>query len=135
MVMQMIKRRSKVTSRFMSSDEDPLSGLSNLADVMLVFSCGLLVALAVYWNVSLNVSETEVIEKDKLSQSVDMDKLMASKGEGEGLYVYKGEAYEDPSSGKMYILEKVDKTDGEDSSSSSTNNNSSSNNGSDNTNN
>lgn len=131
----MIKRRSKNVSRFTSTDEDPMSGLANLADVMLVFSCGLLVALAVYWNVSMNVSQTEVIEKDQLSESVDMDKLLSSKSEGKGLYVYKGDAYEDPSTGKMYILEKIDKDEDISSTSSTDSTNSNNTNDSNNKNN
>ena len=37
----------------MFEEEDPTSGLSNLADCMLVLACGLMVALVVAWNVDL----------------------------------------------------------------------------------
>ncbi len=85
-----------------------MAGLSNLADVMLVFSCGLMVALAVYWNVSVNSAQTEVVEQDQLSDAVDMDKLLASTEDGKGLYIHRGEAFEDPATGKMYVLETTD---------------------------
>ncbi|MEG0392584.1 MAG: DUF2149 domain-containing protein, partial [Anaerovoracaceae bacterium] len=34
-------------------DLNPMDGLANLADAMLVFACGLLVALIVNWNVDV----------------------------------------------------------------------------------
>ena len=34
-------------------DVDPMSSMGNMGDVMLVFACGLMVALVVAWNVDL----------------------------------------------------------------------------------
>ena len=34
-------------------DVNPLEGVVNIVDVMLVFACGLMLALAVYWNIDL----------------------------------------------------------------------------------
>jgi hypothetical protein len=107
----MVKRPSRNRGRFDDDEEEPMAGLSNLADVMLVFSCGLMVALAVYWNVSVNSTQTEVVEQDQLSDAVDMDKLLASTEDGKGLYIHRGEAFEDPATGKMYVLEKADDAD------------------------
>ncbi len=104
----MIKRPGHGAGRFDAGEEDPMAGLSNLADVMLVFSCGLMVALAVYWNVSVNSPQTEVVEQDQLSDAVDMDKLLSSTEDGKGLYIHRGEAFEDPATGKMYVLETAD---------------------------
>lgn len=104
----MVRRPTRGGGRFDSGEEDPMAGLSNLADVMLVFSCGLMVALAVYWNVSVNSAQTEVVEQDQLSDAVDMDKLLASTEDGKGLYIHRGEAFEDPATGKMYVLETAD---------------------------
>ena len=33
---------------------DPLSSVANIADAMLVFACGILIALIVAWNVDVN---------------------------------------------------------------------------------
>ena len=33
---------------------NPMDGMANLADVMLVFACGLLIALIASWNVDIN---------------------------------------------------------------------------------
>ena len=41
-----MKARSRLHNRFDHDDEDPRASLVNLVDVMLVFSCGLLAALA-----------------------------------------------------------------------------------------
>ena len=46
------------SQRFAESDVDPLGGLANLADLMLVFACGLMVSLAAHGchKVSLTVT-------------------------------------------------------------------------------
>ena len=52
-----MKRRNgsgRLSSRIGTCEEiNPLDGLANLADVMLVFACGLMLALITYWNLSL----------------------------------------------------------------------------------
>lgn len=52
-------KRYSGTGRFggaaTGSDEDinPMEGVANLADVMLVFACGLMLALITFWNVDV----------------------------------------------------------------------------------
>ena len=44
---------SSFRRRRAAEDVDPMSSMSNIGDVMLVFACGLMVALVVAWNVDL----------------------------------------------------------------------------------
>ena len=49
-------------------DEDfnPMEGMANLADVMLVFACGLILALIINWNVDMTtIGQTEEVPEEK----------------------------------------------------------------------
>ena len=87
-----------------SEDVDPMMSLSNIGDIMLVFACGLMVALVVAWNVDLakfkQVETTEEINKD------DVEKMTEQLyGEGNA-FVEKGKVYQDPTTGKYYLVEE-----------------------------
>ena len=103
-------------SAFIDQDNaDPRVGLVNLADVMLVFACGLMVALVVNWNIELpqfseiqqaqDLSEVNQNDIDTMAQD-----MMSGSGNG---YQQKGIVYEDPTTKKLYMLESTQ--DGDDS--------------------
>ena len=98
-----------------AEDADPRVGLVNLADVMLVFACGLMLALVSYWNLDI-AQMTEVVQADDVAEVTgieDMsDQLM---GQGGNSFTELGMVYQDPMTGKMYML-KEDVGEGEDSS-------------------
>ena len=84
-------------------DADPRVGLVNLADVMLVFACGLMLALVTYWN--LNISDmTEVVQNQDMSEVSDSDiegvTDLSASGSG---FTELGTVYQDPKTGKMYM--------------------------------
>lgn len=88
---------------------DPRVGLVNLADVMLVFACGLMLALVMHWNVNVsNVTEidgqdmTEIAEEDVSNIADDITKSGSSYNE-------LGKVYQDPTTGQMYLLQQTDK--------------------------
>jgi hypothetical protein len=98
------------TSQFTDSafdsepDTDPRVGLVNLADVMLVFACGLMLALVAYWN--LDVSNMhEVIQTDRVAEVQDITELEESLGDGSG-FIELGKVYQDPMTGKFYMLQE-----------------------------
>jgi hypothetical protein len=91
------------SSRFDEVDSDPLSSLANLVDLMLVFACGLLVALA---------AQTDVLQQlqtQKQPQSVERgrelprlpDSLQGQGGEG---LESVGQVYRDPQTGKLILI-------------------------------
>jgi hypothetical protein len=99
------------SSRFLSSDfdaepdADPRVGLVNLADVMLVFACGLMLALVAYWNLDVS-SMQEVVQSDQVTEVRDVDDITESAAEGGGGFIELGKVYQDPMTGKYYMLQE-----------------------------
>ena len=85
-------------------DEDPTSGLSNLADCMLVLACGLMVALVVAWNIDIQ-TVTEVELTDNKTEIDDVQTMDGKLETGGTTYVDVGRVYQDPDTGTYYILE------------------------------
>ena len=81
---------------------NPMEGIANLADVMLVFACGLMVSIILFWNVNLS-DVTDVISKDQLSEVEDAEQVLED-GKLSSALESKGVAYEDSETGKMYII-------------------------------
>ena len=88
-------------------DEDfnPMEGMANLADVMLVFACGLILALIINWTVDMTtIGQTEEVPEEKYeveglekdsSQTIDEDTPLEEMGK----------IYRDPDTGKYYVVE------------------------------
>ena len=86
-----------------TEDADPRVGLVNLADVMLVFACGLMLALVTYWN--LDVSQmTEVVQADEMAEVGNIEEFEGDLGGSGSNFNELGMVYEDPMTGKMYML-------------------------------
>lgn len=87
------------TSPFLESEGSPMESIANIVDVMLVFACGLLLALVTVWNVDIGLDRPEdnlyevsgVVEG---SDSVEKDSLVEA-----------GRVYKDPDTGALYFLE------------------------------
>lgn len=104
-------RRNFGASQFASSDAysddedaDPRVGLVNLADVMLVFACGLMIALVSHWGVSLSAVEGATAQD--MDQVENVEDMIAKMQSGGGAYNERGTVYEDPETGTMYLLEE-----------------------------
>ena len=88
---------------------DPLSSVANIADAMLVFACGILIALIVAWNVDVN--KVVQVEIDRTKQIEDVETLQdVLAGEGDS-YIERGTVYQDPNTGKLYMLETGESAD------------------------
>lgn len=92
--------------RGLTEDVSPLEGAINIVDAMLVFACGLMLSLAIYWNVDLGRTE-EPLELDRgqeLTQDPDIQSdLIETQGQGD-LYEKIGTVYKDPDTGKLFML-------------------------------
>lgn len=87
-----------------AEDVDPMTSLSNVGDVMLVFACGLMVALVVAWN--LDLSQFQQVETDEELSQEDVTQMNEQMyGEGDG-FVEMGKVYQDPATGKYYLVEE-----------------------------
>lgn len=86
-------------------DVNPMEAVANLADCMLVLVCGLFLALVLRFNLNITQESTEVVADEdmtEISQAIE-DEItsMAERGSG---YEELGVVYEDPASGKMYLI-------------------------------
>jgi len=87
-----------------SEDSDPRIGLVNLADVMLVFACGLMLALVAYWNLDITTMQ-EMLTTQEVSEVSDISQFEEdiTSGTGGG-FTELGTVYQDPMTGKLYML-------------------------------
>ena len=98
-----LRSRSRLRT---TEDVNPLEGAVNIVDAMLVFACGLMLALVINWNVDLaNVGERVNLNRgQEVSQDEDIrSDLIETQGQGE-LFEKMGTVYKDPVSGKLFML-------------------------------
>jgi len=95
--------RGSFRSRSGREDVDPMTSMSGIGDVMLVFACGLMTALVVAWNV--NLSEFSQVE---LGEEIeDVQEFNGEAGGGGTTYVEKGVVYQDAATGQYYLMEEA----------------------------
>lgn len=100
-----------------SNEEDPMTGVANLVDAMLVIAVGLLVFLVLSWNMQSivfndNLSQeqkedamdaiNDVVQVDQGKQLEETPDVSNSSGEG---YTEMGKVYQDPKTGKLIMIE------------------------------
>lgn len=109
----MRKKHSLIDTDTSESETNPMDGLSNLADVMLVLAVGIMLALIINWNVDISTPMT----KEQVKQSVDTtdalefskDQLQQMSGDDEIRdqdLTQLGSVYYDEKSGKYYIVKQ-----------------------------
>lgn len=87
-----------------ADDVDPMSSMGNMGDIMLVFACGLMVALVVAWNVDLGkFAEVEMGETTEIDSVEQVTEMLYGEGSA---FVEKGTVYQDPTTGKYYLVEE-----------------------------
>ncbi len=88
-------------------DINPLDGMANLADIMLVFACGLMLALIINWNVDIGgtVGKTAAVQQGKeVTSSLQGADTSADPLGNSAKYEKMGTVYKDPVTGKMYLV-------------------------------
>lgn len=91
--------------KYTDDDFSPMEGVGNMADAMLVFACGILLALIMSWNV-------EITERGEINYDAGVKYEVEGIGEetyedidpSEGLEEM-GKVYLDPQTGKYYVIE------------------------------
>lgn len=83
-------------------DVNPMESVANLVDIMLVFACGLMIAIVLNWKVDFS-RMTDVIKKENLVEVKDPDRAIQDAAQNQK-YNEMGVVYEDPETGKMYIM-------------------------------
>ena len=103
--MKVVGTRGRLRVSRKPEDFSPMEGVGNMADAMLVFACGLLLALLLSWNVSIgedgHISQNggsvpqEVIGIDgTVTQEIDANTPLEEYGT----------VYRDPATGKYYVM-------------------------------
>jgi hypothetical protein len=92
-----------------SSDEElnPMEGLTNLPDVMLVLAVGLMLALVVNWNIDVMPKDAPDIEPPAIGEEIEVDGIddgESTELDGSAEYVEMGKVYLDPATGKYYVV-------------------------------
>ncbi|HEY0195979.1 MAG TPA: DUF2149 domain-containing protein [Methanobacterium sp.] len=108
----MVRRKRRM---LLDNEEDPMAGIANLVDAMLVIAVGFLIFLVVSWNMQSVVfadsspeEKQATMEAMKKAAEVQMGKEInetpqTSQGSGEG-YVEMGTVYKDPTTGKLIMV-------------------------------
>lgn len=85
-------------------EANPLDGVANLLDIMLVFACALMVALILYWNINLD-NIVNILDREQLVEITDpemMDQVTSiAASEFDGI----GTAVRDPETGMLLIVD------------------------------
>jgi hypothetical protein len=85
---------------------NPLEGLANLADVMLVFACGLMLALVINWNVDITArSAGDETRDEEMTRLSDISGGAGTALDDDTPYERLGTVYRDPTTGQLYMVE------------------------------
>ena len=90
----------QLDARFDQSDEDPRASLVNLVDVMLVFACGLIAAIAGSQGA---IKPPQPVEKGRQIERPASGVTQDGSG-----YDRVGEVYRDPKTGKLVLIEPTE---------------------------
>lgn len=100
--MKVSKMKYDIHKKKVHKDENPLEMMVNLMDVMLVFACGLMLALIVNWNVDLGGQEI-VSGQEIMNTELSSSESEAQVDENQD-YKKMGTVYQDPETGKLYMV-------------------------------
>ncbi|MDO5563959.1 MAG: DUF2149 domain-containing protein [Eubacteriales bacterium] len=104
------KLGSRRVNEISIDDINPMDGLSNLSDAMLVLAVGIMLALVVNWKIDIQSSKgsstmTEVSQSEM--QEIEFDMLKDSDTnakDAQNSYEKSGTVYTDSKTGKTYVI-------------------------------
>jgi hypothetical protein len=97
-VSKRLRLYSRLDARFDDTDEDPRASLVNLVDVMLVFACGLIAALAAGTQGGLKTPKP-------VDKGQEISRPAAGITQNGSGYDRVGEVFRDPKTGKLVLIE------------------------------
>ena len=86
----------------LGSGGDPMESMGNLMDVMLVFACGLMVALVAHYNVNLNASPDLKGNVEELDEP--LEEVAEGIADDSSAYAEVGTVYRDVATGQLYVV-------------------------------
>lgn len=84
---------------------NPMDGLGNLADAMLVLAVGIMLALIIHWNVDITIPDADTPEQTEQQIPIDPNDLQdASDTASSEDMSHIGEIYYDEATGTYYAV-------------------------------
>lgn len=102
--MRLSGKKGRLRVQHREDDFSPMEGVGNMADAMLVFACGLMVALILSWNI--NVTDQGIQKQPQEKYEVDSIEQNADTIDDESQLEEMGKVYRDPETGKYYVVEE-----------------------------
>ena len=99
----MLRERRK---RREESEVNPMDGVANLSDAMLILAVGIMLALILNWNVDISAVRGETADTEETLTFTEEDMSQSEALEGEGALEKLGAVYYDPTTGTYYIIEE-----------------------------
>lgn len=99
-------RNSGTLRRFMKRDSaNPMDGVANLADCMLVLACGLMLSLIINWNLDIQIDEQLTPTGENQMETVENmeDSELDNPNVVSGFEEF-GTLYRDPVTGEYYVV-------------------------------
>ncbi|MDR3295570.1 MAG: DUF2149 domain-containing protein [Clostridiales Family XIII bacterium] len=89
----------------LDDDINPMDGAVNIVDAMLVFACGLMLSLVIYWNVDLEENRLASVEQGgDVTEVESVQDAVTEDADGDTRYERMGSVYRDPDTGKLYMV-------------------------------
>ena len=106
--MKLKNSRTKGNLRTVRKPEEfnPMEGVGNMADAMLVFACGLLLALILSWNVNLD-EVGQITNSSQTKYEVEgMENAQPQQIDADNQLERMGTVYQDLNTGRYYVIEE-----------------------------
>ncbi len=101
----MMLRQRRLRRR--ETEVNPMDGVANLADAMLVLAVGIMLALILNWNVDISAVRGQADpETEEALTFTEEDLTQSEAQEGQGELKKLGAVYYDPETGLYYIIEE-----------------------------
>lgn len=102
--MRIDRKKGRLRVAHKQDSFNPMEGVGNMADAMLVFACGLIIALILSWNVDVTDQGIQKVREKKYEVNNIEDSPTETMGEEQNLEEM-GTVYRDPDTGKYYVIE------------------------------
>lgn len=96
-------RGSRLLEGAYGVEEDPMASMGNLMDVMLVFACGLMIALIARYNVDFTPTDPQTGTVQKLEE--DLEAIEQGSLNSDSSFAEVGTVYRDVETGELYVVE------------------------------
>ena len=97
-----MNRRRFLHSRFDEQEAEPLGPMANLVDIMLVFACGLIAALAARSGGLADYLQGNM----EVKSGRELPQMPNQSGQPGSGFEPMGQVYRDPQTGKLYLMEQ-----------------------------